>query len=786
MGTWDYAYLSPIPAAENSVRRMSKLLVDPLCGWPQERLHVLGNERSPGDLADRLITLFDGISDVALFYYVGHGQIASDDQLCLGLVQSRLEPNRRAATSLRFSDVRQALLDSGAAVKIVILDCCFAGLAAAQPTMSGDVLDMTAGAGAYTMAATSAYTTAWYEDSSESVRPQTYFTKYLVDLVERGIPGESPLLRLDVLFRQLRDDLTADQRPVPASRIVNDARDFVFAYNAAPPQTHRDTEQELAHLSQRLAESEDRRAEADAQIRALVAEAAERVKEVARLKALTASAQSRTAEQQRELRDAIDRATRQLDDTKAAQAAAIAAYPSPPIADGLEYAAFITDGQQDPPVPGAPAHSEVKSATSRSGRVSRSERPHKTPSTSADRSAYLRRNASWGDAVGTRTVRSGKAPGPRNQDSSVPGSLRQVRTSVAAKDDRRDSRRLSAKWSTRRRLGVTGAIFAVLAGFALVVWILSTPQAPTLNDPGGDPEALAFNATGSVLADGDGSTAEVYLWNTANDQQIAQVPAANLASNGQRLSAVAFSPNGKYLAIGYQASSIAGATCLWSVTHHACVSIFHDPSDGSSIAGGVASLAFNPADTELATADNDGVVSIWNVNNGSMISQFPGDSAAISPNGKLLAISNSTSGTGSLYDLADKRQLSTFDTTLAESGEVSMAFTPDESRLAVAAGQFIYVLNLSSGKIVQAYQVPVSQYGIGVINVSFSPNGKMLVAGDANGDIYLWDSSTKRQIRVISEPSSCGELTSMALSVSGATIAAGCNNGVINLWATRQ
>jgi hypothetical protein len=32
--------------------------------------------------------------------------------------------------------------------------------------------------------------------------PQTYFTKYLIDVIERGIPGEGPQLRLEPIFHE--------------------------------------------------------------------------------------------------------------------------------------------------------------------------------------------------------------------------------------------------------------------------------------------------------------------------------------------------------------------------------------------------------------------------------------------------------------------------------------------------------------------------------------------------------------------------------------------------------
>lgn len=88
MGTWRYSALQPVPAARHSWERFTALLAGPLCGWPQDRMLLLPDERSPGDLADRLVTAFEDVTDVALFYYVGHGQIDNEDQLCLALRES--------------------------------------------------------------------------------------------------------------------------------------------------------------------------------------------------------------------------------------------------------------------------------------------------------------------------------------------------------------------------------------------------------------------------------------------------------------------------------------------------------------------------------------------------------------------------------------------------------------------------------------------------------------------------------------------------------------------------
>jgi DNA-binding beta-propeller fold protein YncE len=238
MGTWNYTHLEPIPAARFSSQRMTSLLTCPLCGWPKGRLLVLGNKSSRSSLPAQLITAFDNVTGVALFYYVGHGQLDPDEGLCLGLTDSSPEPKLRAATSLTFSDVRRALLGCPAAVKIVILDCCFAGLAN-QPAGSlagstDNVLDtIPRDTGAYTMAATSAYATALYETDPSKARPQTFFTKYLVDLVEAGLPDQSAHLQLEPLFNELKKRLMEDGRPIPRRRNIDAANDFAFAHNIA-------------------------------------------------------------------------------------------------------------------------------------------------------------------------------------------------------------------------------------------------------------------------------------------------------------------------------------------------------------------------------------------------------------------------------------------------------------------------------------------------------------------------------------------------------------------------
>jgi cyclophilin family peptidyl-prolyl cis-trans isomerase len=256
IGTSTYRTLGNVPAAR-SLGRLHGLLTSDLCGWPADKVTVIEDAPRPGDLPKQLIQMFYDITDVALFYFVGHGLIDDADQLCLGLVESENEPHLRAATSLEFRVVRDAFTRSSAETSILILDCCFAGLANQRRNTLGtsDLVDQAIGVGAYTIAACQAYGTASFD--TDGADPQTTFTKYLVDLIEAGIPGQQAELRLRPIFRYLTERLTNAGYPRPMERNVNSASEFAFAYNAAPVQVQVDIPTALQKMDARLAQMEE-------------------------------------------------------------------------------------------------------------------------------------------------------------------------------------------------------------------------------------------------------------------------------------------------------------------------------------------------------------------------------------------------------------------------------------------------------------------------------------------------------------------------------------------------
>ncbi|MFI6820334.1 hypothetical protein ACIBJE_05190 [Micromonospora sp. NPDC050187] len=235
MGTWDYTDFDNVPAVERSFSRMRNLLSDPVCGpWPEESVTLLKNRdlRTLGTTRVQLIDAFVQATDVAFFYFVGHGIYDHRERLCLTVSDTRIDSNYTAATGLPFEAVRDAFHASRARIKIAVLDCCYAGLATEEyGLLSASRLPPVAGA--YLLMSSSAFETSWYERESVA-DAQTYFTKAIVDTVREGVPGGPAGLTFDHIFGVVADQLVENGRPEPRRRVEDHAASWVFAYNNAP------------------------------------------------------------------------------------------------------------------------------------------------------------------------------------------------------------------------------------------------------------------------------------------------------------------------------------------------------------------------------------------------------------------------------------------------------------------------------------------------------------------------------------------------------------------------
>jgi WD40 repeat protein len=282
--------------------------------------------------------------------------------------------------------------------------------------------------------------------------------------------------------------------------------------------------------------------------------------------------------------------------------------------------------------------------------------------------------------------------------------------------------------------------------------------------------SLAFSPSGATLAI---DSAQVCLWDIATARCTATAfPRATAFS-------VAFSSDGKTLAVAAPSGAPFGRAYLWNVATGQTEPLIDPQGNGAYF------VAFSPDGQTLAVSDGNGGTYLWQVATRHLIFRLPDprvqhvQSVAFSPDGKILALGDAD-GHAYLWDVATRKLI--FDLTTSGSKKVlSVAFSPD-GRLLVA-GDFngqTYLWNVATGKLMTMLHDPGTT---GVISVACSPDNATMAAGDNNGRIYIWNVDTGKLVNTLTDQDNAA-IYSLAYSSNGQFLAAGDLNGGVFLWKT--
>ncbi len=155
----------------------------------------------------------------------------------------------------------------------------------------------------------------------------------------------------------------------------------------------------------------------------------------------------------------------------------------------------------------------------------------------------------------------------------------------------------------------------------------------------------------------------------------------------------------------------------------------------------VRTVAFAPDGTSLASGSTDGAVRVWNPRTGRERLVLRGHTANVR----------------------------------------SVAFARDGKTLATAGGSWphetgeLIVWDATDGQLLQV----LLDGNKPVTSVTFHPNGQMLAAGQGDGRITVWDTTTWQELFVLEEPD---EVLALAFAPDGQTLATGCADGKVRLW----
>ncbi|MFF1897127.1 hypothetical protein [Streptomyces sp. NPDC058206] len=139
---------------------------------------------------------------------------------------------------MAFDDLRAEVLDSMAANKVVILDCCYSGAALEGFMGSTDkVADETIIEGTYVMTASAATQAAMAPPDA----PLTTFTGALVNAIANGIAEVSDPLDMNSLYKYVHGQLKSQGMPLPQQRASGLGHDIALFHNKWLPPTEKPT-----------------------------------------------------------------------------------------------------------------------------------------------------------------------------------------------------------------------------------------------------------------------------------------------------------------------------------------------------------------------------------------------------------------------------------------------------------------------------------------------------------------------------------------------------------------
>jgi len=242
---------------------------------------------------------------------------------------------------------------------------------------------------------------------------------------------------------------------------------------------------------------------------------------------------------------------------------------------------------------------------------------------------------------------------------------------------------------------------------------------------------------------------------------------ATLSGHKWIVTCAAFSPDGHKLATGSQ----DGTAKLWDVDNHQLLATL--PNEG----GAVWSVAFTSDGKAMMTAGNERQVELWSLDEVKPIFKAPGQVAALSAKGSMLAASDSSPlfwepvGKTTLWDWRSGRKLR----DLACEGR-TLALSPDDARLAMAGPhRNVEMIDTATGALVR--ELPTSN---AVWSVAFSPDGEHLLAAGWTDVALEWDLRSGAAPREIKGAER--NFWSAVFSPDGSRIATGSSDQTVRLW----
>lgn len=282
-------------------------------------------------------------------------------------------------------------------------------------------------------------------------------------------------------------------------------------------------------------------------------------------------------------------------------------------------------------------------------------------------------------------------------------------------------------------------------------------------------------------------------------QPIRATEGRTLRGDGQRVDAVAFSPDGRILVSGTSYPAKRDELIrLWDVERGKFTGVL-SPAHTKLPFHEVHALAFSPAGRRLAVGGGvlyHGAVAVWDVSGGKELWQVwdvaPVASVpiAFAPDGRTLANGGGgvPRGAPALVELRDAGTGKVVRTFRGGERTISgLAFSPDGKTLAVGDwGSAVRLWDVQSGEVARTLRLVPDSEGDGgsLAYVTFGPKGRLLAAGGGKQPVRLWDVKTGALVRTIMPGGKDRNVRALAFSPDGKTLAVGFWRAGVTLYDT--
>ncbi len=295
--------------------------------------------------------------------------------------------------------------------------------------------------------------------------------------------------------------------------------------------------------------------------------------------------------------------------------------------------------------------------------------------------------------------------------------------------------------------------------------------------------AVSWRPDGKQLAISTGNEVAIFTVEGTNLDWLASLP------HKAFVPALAFSPDGQWLATG----SRDGMVRVWQVK--SLTSQSSNPTPTWEVEGhqkGVNSVIFSPDGKWLASGGNDAIARLWNPSTGEASGMLIGGTYAVpsiifSPDSKTLAIAN-----GEYIRLRDPESESITGTMLSEIPVYTLDYSPDGRMLAagdISNGIQIWDPSLAFRTGSETYPTPLKMAGHAarpasyralIWDIAFNPDGTLLASAGGDQTVRLWDVATGNLLATLTGHEDA--VTSLSFSPDGTILVSGGLDGQLLLW----